>query len=459
MTGASRPGLTEATLKAPVDPGAYAEFIGQAKVDELRRLAEPLRGRGWANVNSSLAGGGVAELLGSMLPLARGLGIDARWYAMRAGDEFFRVTKKFHNLLQGLPQDLTLEEVFQAYLETIDARSREAFITSDLVVVHDPQPAALVMNGVLYGNVLWRCHIDTSAPDMTVWRFLLPYINHCAGAVFTRKDYVGPGLQVPVYQVYPGIDPLARKNRLLTRAQALDVLAPVLADLDVDPERPILACVSRFDPHKNQADAIRAFRELRRESRRDPAPYLILMGNSADDDPEQGGVLAGLRELAGDDPDIRFLVDAPDNDAVVGALMRAARGLVHAATREGFGLVVAEALWQGTPVIGARAGGIPLQVLDGETGLLADPGDVPALARAMARILDDADLAEALGRRGHEHVRGRFLMPQTVERYLRLMRHYARVDREAPDFRLSELTYSEVIGAMRPRPPFFPDSE
>lgn len=390
------------------------------------------------------------------LPLARGLGIDAHWHVLEGSDEFFSVTKKFHNLLQGMEQEISLDEIFHAYLDTIDQNTRETFITSDLVVVHDPQPAAMVMNGVIYGNVLWRCHIDTTSPDMTIWRFLLPYINHCAGAIFTMPEFVGPGLQIPVYQIMPGIDPLSEKNLLRTRADALGILSPLLNEHNIDPDRPILATVSRYDRHKNQTAVVKAFRKMRSKISMDPAPQMVFLGNTSDD-PEAEQMLAQLRELAEGDPDIHFLVNVDDNDAVVGALLNVARGVVHAATREGFGLVVTEALWQRAPVIGSNRGGIRTQVIDGKTGFLVDPDDTEAIAKAMVRLIEDDNVCSGMCEAAHEHVRRNFLLPHVVEKYLELMRYYARVDRKAPDFRLSELTYSEVINAMRPRPSFFPD--
>lgn len=456
MTDTARMPLEEFVPPKSIQLKDYEPFIGEHGVQELERLAAPLTGKGWANVNSTFVGGGVAEMLRGLIPMARACGIDARWFVMQGDERFFGVTKKFHNLLQGMELDISLEEIFHAYLDTIDRNACETFITSDLVVVHDPQPAALVMNGVIYGNVLWRCHIDTSKPDKTIWRFLLPYINHCAGAIFTMPEFVGPGLQVPAYQVMPGIDPLAEKNRLRSREEALDILAPLLNEHDIDPDRPILASVSRYDPHKNQAAAIRAFKQMRRDHPMDPAPYLIFLGNTAADDPEGDSVLQHLRELAGDDPDIRFLVNVEDNDRVVGALLNIARGFVHAATREGFGLVVTEALWQRTPVIGADVGGIRAQVIDGETGYLVDVDDDSKWAEAMARLLLDDDACTEMCAGAQECVRRHFLTPNVMRRYLQLMRYYSRVDRQAPGFRLSDLTYSEVINAMRPRPPFFP---
>jgi len=435
----------------------YAPFIGHEAVEHLKRLADPVHGKGWANVNSTLVGGGVAEMLRSVVPLARSLGIDARWHVIKGDGEFFQVTKKFHNMLQGMELDISLEEIFHAYLNTIDENARSTFITSDMIVIHDPQPAAMVMNGVIYGNTVWRCHIDTSSPNSMVWRFLLPYINHCAAAVFTMPAFVGPGLHVPVYQITPCIDPLAEKNRMYGEAEAMDILAPLFDEHGVDPERPIMAAVSRYDIHKNQGTIIKAFKRYKEEYKPDPAPYLLFVGNSADDDPEGDAMLETLKEQAGDDPDIRFMVNVPDNDRVIGSLLRLCRMFIHIATREGFGLVVTEAMWQGAPVIGSRAGGIVEQVEDGETGYLVEPMDVDTVAGRMHALMADPELARALGQRGHSRVRQRFLIPELVRRYVALMRYYCRVDREPPEFRLSDLTYSEVINIMRPRPPFFPD--
>ena len=432
-----------------IAPEEYEPYVGKNQIEDLKRLAEPLFEKGWVNINSTLIGGGVAEMLRSAIPLARGLGINAGWYVIRGNNNFFSVTKKFHNMLQGVTCPITLDEIFGAYLDTIDGNARNTFITSDLVIIHDPQPAAMVMNGVIYGNVLWRCHIDTSSPDQTIWRFLLPYINQYAGAIFTMPEFVGPDLNIPLYQIMPCIDPRAEKNRHYTDRETLNILDPLLTEHDIDPDRPILAAISRYDIHKNQHTILQAFKELRSVKKYDPRPYLIFLGNTADDDPEGLGVLTDLKEQAGDDPDIKFLVDVKNNDHVVGALMHRARGFVHVSTREGFGLVVSEALWQGTPVIGSRVGGITKQVIDNQTGYLVNPTDVTAIAEKMARILDVPDEAVHLGSQGREHVRKHFLLPELVRRYLHLLQFYSGTNNELPEFRLNDLTYSETMNVVR----------
>lgn len=437
----------------------YTSFIGRAGVEEMRQLAKPLEGQGWVNVNSTFAGGGVAEMLRSVVPFVRLLGVDARWCAIRGSHEFFKVTKKFHDLLQGVEAPITLEEIFGAYLDNIDENASNTLIAADLVVVHDPQPAAMIMNASILGNVLWRCHLDTSNPNKTVWRFLLPYINHCDGAIFTMPEFVGPGLQIPVYQIMPCIDPLAEKNRDYSDHEALNILDPLFALHGVDPGRPIFAAISRYDIHKNQRRVLEAFRLLREQRKWDPRPYLMFVGNTATDDPEGGAVLSELKELAGDDPDVHFWVNVENNDQVVGALMRVACGFVHVSTREGFGLVVAEALWQGTPVIGSRIGGIKQQVVNGTNGFLVDPQDVQAMASHMARFLAEPDRAAAMGQRGREFVRENFLLPELVKRYLLLMHYYTGVSSDLPHFRHNSLSHREVAHAFGRRHPHLPAAD
>ena len=430
----------------------YEPYIGQERVDALKQLATPVEGRGWANINSTFVGGGVAEMLRSVIPLARSLGVHARWFTIQGHEAFFHVTKKFHNTLQGVDQPIALPELFETYLDNLAAHATSPAIESDLIVVHDPQPAALIMSGLLMGNVLWRCHIDTSTPNPTVWRFLIPYLNQYAGAIFTMPEFVGPGLQIPHYQITPCIDPRAEKNRQHTENRAKEVLTPLFRQHEIDPDRPILAAISRYDIHKNQATILSAFKRLRQEKTYDPSPYLIFLGNTATDDPEGAAMLEQLQAQAGADSDIRFWVNVENNDQVVGSLMRLARGFVHVSTREGFGLVVSEALWQGTPVIGSRVGGIVQQVVDGQTGYLVEPLDVEAIAAKMARILDEPEQTARLGRQAQEHVRQNFLLPELVRRYLTLVRYYTGVDRDHPPFRLNPTSYREVLASLLPPP-------
>jgi trehalose synthase len=453
-TGKKENNLRSYEPDVKLSPEDYSPLIGREAVDLLRRLADPLKGKSWTNINSTLEGGGVAEILRGVIPFTRDLGIDAQWYVIDGTDEFFQVTKKYHNLLQGVDQPISLKEIFETYLCVIEENARNTSIASDMIVVHDPQPAGLLTKGVLFGNVLWRCHIDTSAPNSIVWRFLLPYINQCSGAIFTMPAFVGPGLQVPLFEISPCIDPLAVKNHQYTVDEARDVLSPLFNGSGIDPERPILAAISRYDIHKNQTAVLEAFQKLRNEKKYDPAPYLVFLGNTASDDPEGGAMLDQLKVQAGDDPEIKFWVNAEDNDRVVGALMNLARGFIHVSTREGFGLVVSEALWQGTPVLGSKVGGITKQVIDGKTGFLVDPMDTDDIASKMARFLDNPNEAESLGANAREHVRRHFLLPELVRKYLVLLRFYTGIDRKLPDFRLNDYSYSEAMGSLRAKQSF-----
>ena len=439
-----------------VTPDDYQPYIGKEGVDRLKSQGDSVSGKSWASLSSTFQGGGVAEMLHSVIPLVRSMGIEASWAVIEGAQEFFRVTKKFHNLLQGVRQPITLEEIFEEYLGAIEANAKKANIVADMIVVHDPQPIGLTASGALFGNVLWRCHIDTSAPNRSLWRFVLPYINQCAGAIFTQPEFVGAGLNVPVYQITPCIDPLVDKNQLYSDRKALATLDELFTEHRVDPDRPILAAISRYDIHKNQTTILEAFHRLRQERAYRRPPYLIFLGNTAPDDPEGEGVLASLREQAGDDPDVRFWVNVPDNDRVVGALMQVARSFIHIPTREGFGLVVTEALWQGTPVVGSKVGGVIKQVVDGKTGYLVDPHDVEAIASRMARVLDDPEEADALGKGGREHVRQHFLLPELVSRYLALLDYYSGVSDTLPHFRLNSVSHNEIAQALRPSHPRIP---
>jgi len=434
--------------RAVIQPDDYEPFIGRQRVDILKKLAEPLAGKEWTNINSTLMGGGVAEILRSMVPLARGLGLKAHWYSIRGNHIFFQTTKKFHNMLQGLDLPISMEEIFGAYLNTLEENARNISIASDLIVLHDPQPAGLINHGVLFGSILWRCHIDTSKPHNTVWRFLLPYINQFSGAIFTMPEFVGPGIQIPQYEVSPSIDPLAPKNKQVSREEALKILKPLFDKYNIDADRPIIAAISRYDIHKNQESSLIAFNKLRQEKKWNPPPYLIFLGNTANDDPEGDTVLEMLQNKAGEDPDIKFWVNVKNNDKVVGALMALARGFNHVSTKEGFGLVVAEALWQGTPVIGSKVGGIKKQIIDKENGFLVDPLDVNTIAEKMAWLLENEDQANQMGKNGQEHIRQNFLLPTLISKYLKLMKYHT-IDRKAvPDFRLNGPSHSEFIDTI-----------
>ncbi len=302
----------------PVNVDLYEPYIGKEALDWIKFLAKPLEKKVWANVNSTFIGGGVAEMLQSMVPLARGLGIDAWWFVIEGSDEFYTVTKKFHNLLQGIDQPITLQEIFHAYLDTIDENTREVEVVGHMVTIHDPQPAAMIMNGNIYGHIFWRCHIDTSNASRRIWRFLLPYINQYEGAIFTAPEYVRENIQIPSYEINPSIDPLRTKNKHRNKKEALKVLEKIFNENNIDPKRPIVAAVSRYDIHKNQRAIIEAFKLLKKDLSKKINPVLIMIGNSATDDPEGAMMYDKMKKSAEGEKDIHLLLNVENNDAVIG---------------------------------------------------------------------------------------------------------------------------------------------
>ncbi|MFH1799243.1 MAG: glycosyltransferase [Candidatus Omnitrophota bacterium] len=432
----------------PVRLSDYEPFVGKAFLERLQKIAEPLQNKIWANVNSTCVGGGVAEMLQGIIPFARGLGIDGRWFVLEGSEEFFRVTKKFHNLLQGIQQPIALEEIFHAYLDTLSENTKRIKIIGDVITIHDPQPAAMIMSGILFGHTFWRCHIDTSRASRRIWRFLLPYINHYSGAIFTAKEFIRENLQIPAYEITPSIDPLRKKNREYTRKEALNNLHGLFKANGIDPERPIIAAVSRYDVHKNQKGIIRSFRLLKEKIGKKHSPVLIMIGNSATDDPEGAAMLESIREEANGASDIHLFVNIENNDIIVGSLMAAATCFVHLSTREGFGLVVSEAMWQKTPVIGSAVGGIQKQIVDGVNGFLVEPDDYELTALRMQECVENPELRNRMGAEAKEFVRKRFLLPVMMEKELALIRYAVEIDKKMPPFRINGATYSEIIEAL-----------
>ncbi len=444
----SRKYKNQYVLLKPVDIKRYEPFVGKHAIDELRWLAEPLKNKVWSNINSTFVGGGVAEMLQSEVPFARALGIDCRWFVIEGSQSFFSVTKKFHNLLQGLDQGITLEEIFHAYLDTIDENTRNVKVVGHMVTVHDPQPAAIIMNGNVYGHIVWRCHIDTSNASRRIWRFLLPYINQYWGAIFTTEEFIRSPLQIPTYEISPSIDPLREKNKHYTKKEALDILQSLLNENNIDPHRSIVLAVSRFDIHKNQKSIIKSFKLLKDKMKKKKPPQLVIIGNSATDDPEGIKMYEQIKDEAGDDKDIHLLLNVKDNDRVVGSFMTIADCFVHISSKEGFGLVVTEAMWHGTPVIGSKVGGIKKQVVHKHNGFAVEPFDYADIARNMQTLIEDKAMRRELGKNAIEYVGKHFLLPQMLYKELLLMRYYLEIDNKIPPFRINDLTYKEISQAL-----------
>lgn len=414
---------------SPVDIDSYMLIIGAREVEEIKRLALLLKNKTWCHVNSTFEGGGVAEMLKSVVPIAKGLGIDCKWYCIEGTHNFYSITKRFHNIIQGLDQKFTIEDLLETYLETNKKNFENERIISDMTVVHDPQPCASVVHGNYEGKMIWRCHIDTSEANEMIWNFLLPYVNNYDGTIFSQRSFVKQGIKKPVYQIAPAIDPLSVKNRQRSEKDARAALAPFFEEYGIDPERPMILAVSRYDVHKNQETIIKCFKRLKKDRDvRKQKPILVIVGNSATDDPEGMEMYRKIELVADHDPDIYTLLNIKNNDECIGALMKVAKIFVHISTKEGFGLVVTEALWQGTPVIGSNVGGITLQVINGKTGYLVEPQSTGSIVTFMKYLLTNPDEREKLGYNAIEYVRENFLITTLVKKYLVLMRFLLGID-------------------------------
>jgi trehalose synthase len=386
----------------------YAAIVGAERIALLRRLARRLEGMRLVVVNSTRVGGGVAEMLNRHVPLFEELGIRTRWEVMEGTPEFFEATKTIHNALQGAPRDLT--PAFQtAYLEANRRNAERLDLDADVVVIHDPQPAALIDYASRACPWVWRCHIDASRPHRSVWRFLRTFVSRYDASIFSMPAFA-QNLPHSQYLIAPSIDPLAPKNRDMEEAD----VDQVLARFGLDRSRPLIVQVSRFDRFKDPVGVIRAFRMVRR---RDDC-RLVLVGGTADDDPEGAQVLREVYDEAGDDPDITILSIPPDSDREINALQRASTVIVQKSTKEGFGLTVTEGLWKGRPVIGGAVGGIKVQVYDHMTGFLVH--SVEGLAYRLRYVLNRPGLAVEMGERGRELVRHHFLLTRHLRDWLTL---------------------------------------
>jgi len=402
------------TPPAPVPPphlDDYKAIVGPADVDELRFLARELKGKTMKMVNSTAVGGGVAEMLNRLVPLLNELEVTTHWDVITGGNDFFEVTKAFHNALHGSAYELTrhAQEIFLMYNE--QNRQRLQF-GEDVVVIHDPQPAALVTaRSGTPARWIWRCHIDLSNPHPQVWGFLRPYVEQYNAAIFSSQSFTRQ-LPIPQYLFYPCIDPLSEKNKELDES----FIQKVCEESGVDRSRPIVTQVSRFDRLKDPVGVVQAFKLAKKYV----DCQLVLAGGGASDDPEGAVVLQEVKDAAGDDPDI-IVLDLPPWCALeINALQRASTIIVQKSIKEGFGLTVTEGLWKGKPTIAGAVGGIPNQIIHKLTGVLVH--SVEGCAYQIRYLLTHPEFASQLGKNGHEHVKENFLMTTNVRRWLLLLR-------------------------------------
>ncbi|MDD3983292.1 MAG: glycosyltransferase [Candidatus Omnitrophica bacterium] len=384
----------------------YIPVVGQAAVDDLNILAERLRGKRIQHVNSTAVGGGVAEILNRMVPLLKEVGVDTCWDVIKGGEQFFEVTKKFHNALHGRPEEVTAAD-FEIFRETGRKNAQEMDTGADIVFVHDPQPIMLVEKKS--GNKwLWRCHIDVSNPSRRVWDFLMDFIPRYDSAVFSAPSF-SRRLPIRQFLISPSIDPLSDKNRELPD----ETVKRVMDKYGIPRDKPVITQISRFDRLKDPVGVIEAFRLARKHA----DCRLVLAGGTASDDPEGMSVLSEVREKAQGDPDIHILL-MKQNDLEINALQRGSTVIMQKSLKEGFGLTVTEALWKGKPVVASGVGGIPLQIKHRYSGLLCH--SIDGAAFALKQLLGNPAYAAGLGENGRRHVRNNFLLTTHLRNYLLL---------------------------------------
>jgi trehalose synthase len=390
----------------------YTHLVGRDLIEQIRALAEPLKGARVVHISATAFGGGVSEILYTLVPLMKDVGLDVEWQVIYGREEFFNATKLMHNALQGAPENLTDDhwDTWQRYNEM---NARELVAGWDVALIHDPQPAALhALVPEKARGWVWRCHIDMSSPNPGTLERLLPYIREYPETLFHMETYVPAGMNGNVNIVPPAIDPLAPKNMALSPEDA----AYVCQQFGIDVDRPMIAQISRFDPWKDPLGVIDAYRLVKEKF---PAVQLALVGSMASDDPEGWDYFNATIAHADGDPDIHILNNFNNVGAIeVNAFQAQADVVIQKSTREGFGLTVTEAIWKGRPFIGGNVGGIPLQIENGISGYLVD--SVDACAARTLDILNDPALGKALGRRGKEHVRKHFLTPRYLRDYLRI---------------------------------------
>jgi trehalose synthase len=393
--------------------GDYVTIATRGLMNQSRALSQPLAGKRVLHLSATAFGGGVAEILYTLVPLMRDAGLETEWRIIHGQDEFFDVTKAIHNGLQGAQRSLTADEqeTFRRYnRENAEALEGEF----DFVIVHDPQPAGMIEHArEASQRWIWRCHIDLSTPNAEVLDFLRPWLASYDATVFHRQAYVPRSNGLPPAYIWPpAIDPLTPKNMALSSEDA----AYIVDQFGIDVERPLVSQISRFDPWKDPLGVIEGWRLLRA---RHPEVQLGLVGSMAHDDPEGWDYYNQTVAAAQGDPDIFILSNLNNVGSVeVNAFQVHSAALIQKSIREGFGLTVTEGLWKSRPMVAGRAGGIVDQVQDGETGFLVE--SVLECAEALHSILERPQDARAMALRGKEHVRRHFLSPRLLRDWLAL---------------------------------------
>lgn len=383
----------------------YVGISPKGDLTLLQLLGEKLNGKSFLHVNATREGGGVAEILQRMIPMLGELGINARWEVIDGDAQFFDITKKIHNALQGNHEEIT-EQMWSHHLEINRKNSEKMNLEADAVLIHDPQPAPLI-DFKKSGVWIWRCHIDVSSPQKAVCDYMTKYCQKYDAAIFSVAKFA-QALPINEYIISPSIDPISEKNRELTDKE----ISETLNKFQIPSDRPIILQVSRFDRFKDPIGVIEAYRIVKKYN----DCSLVLAGSPATDDPEGKVVLHEVREYAAKDKDIFILLLPPFSDKDINALQRSATVVLQKSLKEGFGLTVSEAMWKGKPVIGGAVGGIPLQIIHGVTGFLVH--SVEGAAFRIRQLLNNPEMSGQMGQKGREYVRMNFLITRQIRDYL-----------------------------------------
>lgn len=398
-------------MQVPVEK--YIDIVGDETIARLYRKAGNLYGKRAFYLNSTFAGGGVAEILDHLIPMLNEIGVDAGWRILHGDSEFFEVTKKMHNSLQGGEIKITPEER-EHYLRANEGYSKYTHITHDCVMVQDPQPLPLIRFYRKKQPWIWRCHIDIANPEPELWNFLKQTLLKYDMVIVSSDIYKREDLPVEQRVIHPAIDPLCAKNAHMSDSD----LAKMVDKIGIPTDKPIVTQVSRMDPWKDPEGVLEVFKKVKKKV----DCRLLFCYDYATDDPEGVRIHNKVREKAKDlieRGDVLFVQGS--NDFIVNAVQRTSSVLIQKSIKEGFGLTVTEALWKGRPVVASTAGGIPMQIKDGYNGYLIDPLDYDGCAERVIEYLKHPDHADEMGRHARESVREKFLITRLLEDHLDLL--------------------------------------
>jgi len=391
----------------------YRGIVSDNIIYDIHKKARELYGKHIVHINSTYQGGGVAEMISSVVPLMNDIGISTGWRILHGNPDFFTITKKFHNAMQGESINFTeiKKDLYQKASEDFQIYNR---LDHDCVIIHDPQPLPLIKYYTKHQPWVWRCHVDLSNPNPEVWEFIKKFLLKYDQMVVSNKKYLREGLPVDQRIIPPAIDPLTPKNMDISETMQ----EKYLEKFEIPTDKPIITQISRFDKWKDPEGVLAVFEKVRKET----DCRLVLCGNMAADDPEGQEIFKRVQKKAREltkNSDVILITS--ENNILVNALQRKSDVILQKSLREGFGLTTTEALWKGKPVVASDVGGISSQITNRENGFLVQPDDITGCADRVIQLLDDRKLAEKIGNKGKEVVREKFLVTRLLSDHLDLL--------------------------------------